>query len=110
MAQFSGAVRIGDVSDFIAPTQACVVNLDGSQKAAAPVRVFLPHRRPVALRAPIGLAHRSAAPRPAASSAGASTCAQGRLQPLSRCACRRRRPPRAGSSRRRSTLAAAPSR
>jgi hypothetical protein len=33
MANFSGAVKIGDLNDFIAPSQACVLNLDGSAKA-----------------------------------------------------------------------------
>lgn len=32
MAQFSGAVKIGDLNDFIAPSQACIVNVDGSAK------------------------------------------------------------------------------
>lgn len=32
MAQFSGAVKIGDLNDFIAPSQACVVSLQGQQK------------------------------------------------------------------------------
>lgn len=31
MAQFSGAVRIGDLNDFIAPSQACVVSLQGKR-------------------------------------------------------------------------------
>ena len=30
MANFSGAVKIGDLNDFITPAQACVLNLDGS--------------------------------------------------------------------------------
>ncbi len=34
MAQFSGAVKLADLNDFIAPSQACVVNVDGSKKAA----------------------------------------------------------------------------
>lgn len=29
MAQFSGAIKIGDLNDFIAPSQACVVSLSG---------------------------------------------------------------------------------
>jgi hypothetical protein len=29
MAQFSGTVKIGDLNDFIAPSQACVVALQG---------------------------------------------------------------------------------
>ena len=33
MAQFSGAVKLADLNDFIAPSQACVVNVDGSKKA-----------------------------------------------------------------------------
>jgi hypothetical protein len=31
MASFSGAVRIGDLNDFIAPSQACVVSLNGNK-------------------------------------------------------------------------------
>lgn len=34
MAQFSGAVKIGDLNDFIAPSQACVVSLNGKPKDA----------------------------------------------------------------------------
>jgi hypothetical protein len=40
MANFSGAVKIGDLNDFIAPSQSCVLNLDGSKAAAAKVRVI----------------------------------------------------------------------
>lgn len=32
MSNFSGSVKIQDLSDFIAPSQACVVKLDGSKK------------------------------------------------------------------------------
>lgn len=32
---FSGAVKIGDLNDFIAPSQACVVSLEGGKLAAA---------------------------------------------------------------------------
>ena len=32
MSHFSGAVKLQDLSDFIAPSQACVVKLDGSKK------------------------------------------------------------------------------
>lgn len=32
MGKFSGAVKLQDLSDFIAPSQACVVKLDGSKK------------------------------------------------------------------------------
>jgi hypothetical protein len=44
MAQFSGAVKIGDLNDFIAPSQACVVSLQGqkqtpNQAAAAAAKV-----------------------------------------------------------------------
>jgi hypothetical protein len=39
MAQFSGVVKISDVNDFIAPSQACVLNLDGSN-GKLPVRFF----------------------------------------------------------------------
>ena len=31
MAQFSGAVKLADLNDFIAPSQACVVNFNGSK-------------------------------------------------------------------------------
>lgn len=31
MAKFSGAVTVTDLNDFIAPSQACVVNLDGGK-------------------------------------------------------------------------------
>ena len=34
---FSGAVKIGDLNDFIAPSQACVVSLEGGKFAGAPV-------------------------------------------------------------------------
>ncbi len=33
MAQFSGAVKLADLNDFIAPSQACIVNIDSSKKA-----------------------------------------------------------------------------
>ncbi len=32
MSNFSGAIKLQDLSDFIAPSQACVVKLDGSKK------------------------------------------------------------------------------
>ena len=31
MAQFSGAVKLADLNDFIAPSQACVVNISGKK-------------------------------------------------------------------------------
>jgi hypothetical protein len=31
MAQFSGAVKIADLNDFIAPSQSCVVSLKGNK-------------------------------------------------------------------------------
>lgn len=34
MAQFSGAVKLADLNDFIAPSQACVVNINGSKDGA----------------------------------------------------------------------------
>lgn len=34
MASFSGAIRIGDLNDFIAPSQACVVFLNGNKLEA----------------------------------------------------------------------------
>jgi hypothetical protein len=37
---FSGAVRITDLSDFIAPAQACVVTLSGGKTAKVQVRTF----------------------------------------------------------------------
>ena len=39
---FSGAIKLGDLNDFIAPSQACVVNLKGQETAkiqAAPAEV-----------------------------------------------------------------------
>lgn len=32
MAQFSGAVKLADLNDFIAPSQACVVNIHGKKE------------------------------------------------------------------------------
>ncbi|BDA43699.1 Cytosolic iron-sulfur assembly component 3 [Coccomyxa sp. Obi] len=34
MAQFSGAVKLADLNDFIAPSQACVVNINGRKEGA----------------------------------------------------------------------------
>ena len=34
MAGFSGAVRLADLNDFIAPSQACVVNLEDLKKGS----------------------------------------------------------------------------
>jgi hypothetical protein len=34
MAQFSGAVKLNNLSDYIAPSQACVVNLKGGKLSA----------------------------------------------------------------------------
>lgn len=31
MNNFSGTIKLGDLSDFIAPSQACVVKLDGGK-------------------------------------------------------------------------------
>lgn len=45
---FSGAVKIGDLNDFIAPSQACVVSLEGGKLTAtedAEVRGGLQARR-----------------------------------------------------------------
>eukprot|EP00892_Ulva_mutabilis_P006092 jgi/Ulvmu1/3855/UM018_0074.1 len=39
MANFSGAIKIGDVNDFISPSQACVLNLDGSLDAKSKVTI-----------------------------------------------------------------------
>ena len=33
MAQFSGAVKLADLNDFIAPSQACIVNVNSNGKA-----------------------------------------------------------------------------
>jgi hypothetical protein len=41
---FSGAVKIGDLNDFIAPSQACVVSLQG-QKHPQQVGGFVTRRR-----------------------------------------------------------------
>ena len=38
MGSFSGAVKIGDVNDFITPAQACVLNLDGSKADGSKVQ------------------------------------------------------------------------
>ena len=32
MTQFSGAVKLGDLNDFIAPSQACIVALEGARR------------------------------------------------------------------------------
>jgi hypothetical protein len=32
MAQFSGAVKLADLNDFITPSQACVVNIHGKKE------------------------------------------------------------------------------
>ena len=40
MGSFSGAVKIGDVNDFITPAQACVLNLDGSKAEGTKVQPF----------------------------------------------------------------------
>eukprot|EP00208_Stichococcus_sp_RCC1054_P005795 CAMPEP_0206141238 /NCGR_PEP_ID=MMETSP1473-20131121/12200_1 /ASSEMBLY_ACC=CAM_ASM_001109 /TAXON_ID=1461547 /ORGANISM="Stichococcus sp, Strain RCC1054" /LENGTH=46 /DNA_ID= /DNA_START= /DNA_END= /DNA_ORIENTATION= len=31
MSSFSGTIKLGDLSDFIAPSQACVVKADGGK-------------------------------------------------------------------------------
>ena len=36
MAQFSGAVKLADLNDFIAPSQACVVTLSGKKIGELP--------------------------------------------------------------------------
>lgn len=36
MAQFSGAVKLADLNDFIAPSQACVVTLSGKKVGELP--------------------------------------------------------------------------
>ena len=51
MAGFSGAVKLGDLDDFIAPSQACVVALSGASGC-----VRRPPRRPaffISSRAPL---------------------------------------------------------
>ena len=32
MTQFSGAVKLGDLNDFINPSQACIVALEGARR------------------------------------------------------------------------------
>lgn len=39
MAQFSGAVKLADLNDFIAPSQACVVNINGKKEGALQVDI-----------------------------------------------------------------------
>lgn len=36
MAQFSGAMKLADLNDFIAPSQACVVTLSGKKQEELP--------------------------------------------------------------------------
>jgi hypothetical protein len=36
MAQFSGTIKLTDLNDFIAPSQACVVSLQGAAPDAKP--------------------------------------------------------------------------
>ena len=36
MSKFSSTVKVGDLNDFIAPSQACVVSLQGTKLDAAP--------------------------------------------------------------------------
>jgi hypothetical protein len=36
MSKFSSTVKVGDLNDFIAPAQACVVSLQGKKLEAAP--------------------------------------------------------------------------
>ncbi len=38
MAAFSAALKLADLNDFIAPSQACVVSLEGSKQSGAPER------------------------------------------------------------------------
>jgi len=33
MTQFSGAVKLGDLNDFINPSQACIVALEGARRS-----------------------------------------------------------------------------
>ena len=50
MAGFSGAVKLGDLDDFIAPSQSCVVALNGAPRARSLARSFA--RSPRASRRP----------------------------------------------------------
>ena len=43
MAKFSGAVRIGDVNDFITPAQACVLNLEDVKAPQSKVLPLVPN-------------------------------------------------------------------
>ena len=52
MGAFSGVVRLSDVSDFIAPSQACVVNIQGGK---------LPEKERVQVRAILQAFHELAA-------------------------------------------------
>lgn len=55
MAQFSGAVKLADLNDFIAPSQACVVNIHGQKKNGLQLDIAeLDSREEVRLRACIG--------------------------------------------------------
>lgn len=47
MANFSGAVKIGDLNDFITPAQACVLNLDGSASSKPLMGSAAPPQREV---------------------------------------------------------------
>jgi hypothetical protein len=44
MAQFSGAMKLADLNDFIAPSQACVVTLNGTKLDDLPSDDALPVR------------------------------------------------------------------
>jgi hypothetical protein len=59
MAQFSGTVKIGDLNDFIAPSQSCVVSVQGG--AALPNSVKAPQQLTLEVR-PAAAARRG--PRP----------------------------------------------
>ena len=47
MAAFSGAVSIGELNDFIAPSQACVVNLEGTKLSTLQDNDVSDHDAPV---------------------------------------------------------------
>jgi hypothetical protein len=54
MAQFSGAVKIADLNDFIAPSQSCVVSLKGNKlQIGNDEKVCFPHMHGAAALVPV---------------------------------------------------------
>ena len=49
MAQFSGAVKLADLNDFIAPSQACIITLSGKKIGELPSDEAFAVRSPVTL-------------------------------------------------------------